>query len=168
MTRHIVIGEGPSLPKEKALDIFWAEARAAVPDLSDDHQVRSIGIDEETTGLIMQFINAGTKVGTFSLPWMMEAEGYPETKPGTPIILTAYDGTPQAVIRIGRTWSTTFGSISENETRLDGPPVQDLNVWKPLHRQYWNGLMSKYGKSCTDDMPIIVEPFELVYSASKS
>ena len=165
MTRTIVIGEGPALPDDAALDEFWAKAKAAVPDLSADHQVRSIGIDEETTGLILDFINDGTKVGTFSLPWMMEAEGYPETKPGTPIILTGYDGAPQAVIRIGETYNNTFGGISEKETKLDGPPVQDLEVWKPLHRDYWNGLMSKYGKSCTDDMPIIVEPFELVYSA---
>ena len=164
MTRHIVIGEGPARPEEAALDAFWAEAKAAVPDLAEDHQVRSIGIDEETTGLIMEFINAGTKVGTFSLPWMMEAEGYPQTKAGTPIILTGYDGKPQAVIRIGETWNTTFGGISEKETKLDGPPVQDLEVWRPLHREYWNGLMSKYGKSCSDDMPIIVEPFELVYT----
>ncbi len=165
MTRSIVIGEGPALPDDAVLDEFWAKAKAAVPDLQDDHQVRSIGIDEETTGLILDFINDGTKVGTFSLPWVMEAEGHPETKPGTPIILTGYDGTPEAVVRIGETYNTTFGDISEKETKMDGPPVQDLAVWKPLHRDYWNGLMSNYGKSCTDDMPIIVEPFELVYSA---
>ena len=60
-----------------------------------DRPINLIGIDEETTGLILEFINAGTKVGTFSLPWMMEAEGYPETKPGTPIILTG-NGSNQA------------------------------------------------------------------------
>jgi len=166
MTRTIIIGEGPALPDDAALDAFWTKAKAAAPDLADDHQVRSIGIDEETTGLILAFIKEGTKVGTFSLPWVMDAEGHPETKPGTPIILTGYDGTPEAVIRIGETWNTKFGDISEKETKLDGPPVQDLAVWKPLHREYWNGLMSRYGKSCTDDMPIIVEPFELVYPAS--
>jgi uncharacterized protein YhfF len=93
----------------------------------------------------------------------MDAEDQPITAPGTPIILTGYDGSPQAVIRITQTRETTFGEIGPEETGLDGPPVQDPEVWIPLHREYWNGLLSKYGKSCTDDMPIIVEPFDVVY-----
>ncbi|MDG2242497.1 MAG: ASCH domain-containing protein [Rhodospirillaceae bacterium] len=163
MTRTIIIGEGPTLPKEADLDAFWAEVVEAVPDLGDDHQVRSIGIDEETTGLILEFINARTKVATFSLPWVMDAEDQPITAPGTPIILTGYDGSPQAVIQITQTRETTFGEIGPEETGLDGPPVQNPEVWIPLHREYWNGLLSKYGKSCTDEMPIIVEPFDVVY-----
>lgn len=59
---------------------------------------------------------------------------------------------------------TTFGEISALETRLDGPPVQDPDIWIPLHREYWNGLLDNYGKACTDDMPVLIEPFEFVYS----
>lgn len=163
MTRTIVIGDGPALPDDAVLDVFWQAARAAHPELSEDHQVRSLGIDEETTGLIMDFIYAKTKVGTFSLPWVMEAEGHPQTAPGTPVILTGYDGSPQAVVRITDVRKTNFGAIDRAETELDGPPVQDPDVWRPLHRDYWNGLLAKYGKSCTDDMPVLVEPFEFIY-----
>lgn len=87
----------------------------------------------------------------------MAAEGHPETKPGTPVILTGYDGAPQAVVRITDVRATTFGDIGPAETGLDGPPVQDIEVWRPLHRDYWNGLLSQYGKSCTDDMPVLVD-----------
>lgn len=164
MTRTLVIGGGgPALPNDADLDAFWAEACAAVPGLSEDHQVRSLGIDEETTGMILDFIQARTKVATFSLPWVMEAEGHPETKPGTPVILTGYDGAPRAVVSITDIRETTFGEIGPEESGLDGPPVQDPEVWIPLHREYWNGLLKKYGKSCTDDMPVLVEPFDVVY-----
>ena len=122
----------------------------------------AIGIDEETTGLILDFINGGTKVGTFSLPWVMEAEGHPPSKPGTPTILTGYDGTPEAVVRITEVRQTTFGAIGPEESGLDGPPVQDLEVWRPLHQEYWNGLLAKYGKSCADDMPVTVEACKIV------
>jgi len=27
-------------------------------------------------------------------------------------------------------------------------------------------VLAKYGKTCTDDMPVLVEPFELVYSGA--
>lgn len=164
MKRIILIGPGPAVPSDETLDAFWSEAKSAVPALPDDHQVRSLGIDEETTGLILNFINARTKVGTFSLPWVMAAEGHPDTAPGTPVILTGYDGTPEVVVRITDVRATTFGEIGPQETGLDGPPVQDVDVWKPLHREYWNGVLAKYGKSCTDDMPVLVEPFELIYS----
>lgn len=163
MTRTIVIGDGPALPDNAALDTFWEDARSAEADLGEDHQVRSLGIDEETTGLILDFIRDKTKVGTFSLPWVMEAEEHPQTAPGTPVILTGYDGSPKAVVKITDVRATTFGEIGPAETELDGPPVQDPEVWRPLHRDYWNGLLAKYGKSCTDDMPVLVEPFELVY-----
>ncbi len=151
------------MPDHGALDRFWDAARAAVPGLGDDHQVRSLGIDEETTGVILGFIKAGTKIGTFSLPWVMELEGHPRTAPGTPVILTGYDGSPRAVVRITDVRVTTFGAIGPAETELDGPPVQDPAVWRPLHQNYWNGLLSRYDKRCSDDMPVLVEPFELLY-----
>ena len=164
MTRIIVLGGGgPAVPNDADLDAFWAEAKTAISDIGDDNQVRSLGIDEESTGLILEFINAQTKIGTFSLPWVIEAENQPQTLPGTNVILTGYDGTPRAVVRINSIRSTTFGAIGPEETELDGPPVRDPAIWIPLHRDYWNGVLAKYGKSCTDDMPVLVEPFDLLY-----
>ncbi|GIR82581.1 MAG: hypothetical protein CM15mP84_03290 [Cellvibrionales bacterium] len=45
------------------------------------------------------------------------------------------------------------------------PPVQDPDVWIPLHRQYWNGLLAAYGRECTDDMPVLIEPFDYIGEA---
>jgi uncharacterized protein YhfF len=70
---------------------------------------------------------------------------------------------PRMVVRLTDVRETTFGAIGPRETSMDGPPVQDPAVWIPLHREYWNGLLSNYGRSCTDDMPVLVEPFEFVY-----
>jgi hypothetical protein len=53
-----------------------------------------------------------------------------------------------------------------NESSLDGPPVQDPDIWIPLHRTYWNGLLSKYDRECTDDMPVLVEPFDYIGTVS--
>ena len=79
MKRHItIVGDGPEHnPDSELLDLFWQQAINAVPEIARDHQVRSIGIDEETTDLIIDYIKAGEKTGTYSLPWLMEAEGHP-------------------------------------------------------------------------------------------
>ena len=111
MTRSILVADGPAQPDEALLDVFWSEVRSAHPELGEDHQVRSIGIDDETTELIFDFVQAGTKVATFSLPWVMEANGFPDSLPGTPIILTDYSGKPRLVVRLTDVRETTFGEI---------------------------------------------------------
>ncbi len=167
MKRDIAIaGDGPEQnPDVELLDAFWQQAIKAVPEIARDHQVRSIGIDEETTDLIIEFIKTGEKIGTYSLPWLMEAEGHPKAMPDTPIILVSYDGIPKVVVQITSVYETTFGEISLNETLLDGPPVRDLDVWIPLHTEYWNGLLLKHNRVCTADMPVLVEKFKFIYAA---
>lgn len=164
MTRSVLIADGPAIPRDDDLDPFWNRARAAHSDLPEDHQVRSLGIDDETTEMIFDFIKAGTKVATFSLPWVMKANGFPDPATGMPLLLTDYRGQPRVVVRLTDVRETTFGEIGPAETSLDGPPVQDPEVWLPLHREYWNGLLGNYGRSCTDDMPVLVEPFEFLYA----
>ena len=165
MKRQIVItDDGPEQnPDSELLDSFWQQAINAVPEIARDRQVRSIGIDEETTDLIIEFIKTGEKKGTYSLPWLIEAEGYPKTNPNTPIMLVSYDGIPKVVVQITGVYETTFGNISLNDTSLDGPPVRDLDVWIPLHTEYWNGLLSKHNLACTSDMPVLVEKFKFIY-----
>ena len=167
MKRHLVIADdGPEQnPDVELLGAFWQQAIMAVPEIARDHQVRSIGIDEETTDLIIQFIKTGEKIGTYSLPWLMEAEGHPKAMPDTPIILVSYDGIPKVVVQITSVYETTFGEINLNETLLDGPPVRDLDVWIPLHTEYWNGLLLKHNRVCTADMPVLVEKFKFIYAA---
>ena len=163
-TNAILGGGALKNPETGPIDDYWNQAIASKPELAVDHQIRSIGIDEETTILIIDFIKEGEKVGTFSLPWLMESEKIPASHTGQPIILLSYDGKPEIVVQITDIEETTFGEIDYDVTKIDGPPVRDPEVWIPLHREYWNNILKPYGRSCTDDMPVIVERFKLVYS----
>ena len=163
-TTAILGGGALKNPETGPIDDYWNQAIASKPELAVDHQIRSIGIDEETTVLIIDFIKEGEKVGTFSLPWLMESENIPASHTGQPIILLSYDGKPEIVVQITDIEETTFGEIDYEVTKIDGPPVRDPEVWIPLHREYWNNILKPYGRSCTDDMPVIVERFKLVYS----
>ena len=162
MARFILIADGPALPDLNEIDRFWARALDQFSELEDEYQVRSLGIDAETTTQILEYIKTRNKVATFSLPWVIEANGFPYSEPGTPIVLCDYVGTPHLIVRLTDVRETTFGDISYAESSLDGPPVQDPEVWIPLHRQYWNGLLAAYGRECTDDMPVLIEPFDYV------
>ena len=52
-------------PDQQPIDDFWNQAVNYMPTLTGDHQVRSIGIDEETTGLIISFIKSKRKSWNF-------------------------------------------------------------------------------------------------------
>ena len=162
MPRHILIADGPEQPDATAMDTFLAEAQKSFPGLGKDYQVRSLGIDAETTTQIFEYIKTRDKVATFSLPWVIEANGFPYSEPDTPIVLCNYEGTPNLIVRLTDVRETTFGEIGYAESSLDGPPVQDPEVWIPLHRKYWNGLLAAYGRACTDDMPVLIEPFDYI------
>ena len=160
--QHILIADGPALPDTVEVDHFWERANKQFSELGDDYQVRSLGIDAETTTQILEYIKTRDKVATFSLPWVIEANGFPYSQPGTPIVLCDYVGTPHLIVQLTDVRKTTFGDIGYAESSLDGPPVQDPEVWIPLHRAYWNGLLAAYGRECTDDMPVLIEPFDYV------
>jgi len=162
MPRHILIADGPAQPDPTEIDDFWARAQNKFEGLGDDYQVRSLGIDAETTTQILEYIKTRDKVATFSLPWVIEANGFPYSEPGTPIVLCDYVGTPHLIVQLTDVRETTFGEIGYAESSLDGPPVQDPEVWIPLHREYWNGLLAAYGRECTDDMPVLIEPFDYI------
>ena len=162
MPRHIMISDGPAQPDAHAIDNFWGKACEAFPGLGEEYQVRSLGIDADTTEQILAFIKTREKVATFSLPWVIEANGFRYSTPGIPIVLCDYEGAPRLVIRLTEVREIAFGDIGPAETSLDGPPVQDPDIWIPLHRQYWNGLLKTYGRECLDDMPVLVEPFDYI------
>tara|TARA_B100000902_G_C27173366_1_gene845023 strand:- start:578 stop:1078 length:501 start_codon:yes stop_codon:yes gene_type:complete len=162
MPRQILISDGPAQPNPANIDTFWERACEQYTGLGDHYQVRSLGIDAETTTQILDYIKTRDKVATFSLPWVIEANGFPYPEPGIPIVLTDYIGQPHLIVRLTDVRETTFGQIGDAESSLDGPPVQDPEVWIPLHRTYWNGLLATYGRECTDDMPVLIEPFDYV------
>jgi len=160
----------PTCPREAELESFWQTARASVPGagLGDDYQVRWIGLDDQTTNQVLELIRTGDKTGTFTLPWLVEQTGDPTPQSGDLIILISFDGTPKILLRLTEIEKVAFGDMTETHTAVDGSPVRALEVWKPLHTTYWNKRLQPFGLSVRDDMPVLVEKFEVLYDALPS
>ncbi len=160
-----IIGEGvEKSPDLDAINDFWEMAASSIPSLSEDHEIRSIGIDSASTEKIFDYIVSKEKVGTFTLPWLNDKHGVPAPVPGLSVILLSYNGDPRMIIRITEVFQTVFGKIDKEITALDGPPVRDLSIWLPMHTQYWNAALAPYGLACTDEMPVTVEKFEPIFT----
>jgi|TARA_B110000261_G_scaffold56555_1_gene66733 uncharacterized protein YhfF len=157
---------GPKIevsPNVKAIDTFWSSAVADNPALNQDHQVRWIGLDEETTLQIVEYIKSGEKTATFTLPWVNSFNNWANSHVGLPLIILSCHGEPLLVVQITEVIETTFGAIDYSVTGLDGPPVRDTAIWLALHNGYWNEILEGQGMTCTSDMPVLVEKFKPVY-----
>ena len=54
---NAILGSGAeNNPEMEPINHYWDQVIESHPELAVDHQIRSIGIDEETTGLIIDFI----------------------------------------------------------------------------------------------------------------
>ena len=73
MTQDVLIADGPAQPNPAAIETFWQRACDQNAALGSDYQVRSIGIDAETTEQIFAYIKTQEKVATFSLDLTYEA-----------------------------------------------------------------------------------------------
>ena len=85
---------GPTRPDPRALEAFWAEAKAARPGAihARRYGVRWIGLDAPTTQQIFELISVGDKRGTFSLPWIFEPTGQADPVRGECVVLIDFDG----------------------------------------------------------------------------
>ncbi len=157
--------EGCGRPTDEALDAFWQNATGNLTNsgLPGGYEVRWIGLDAESTKQILELIRAGDKTGTFTLPWIVERTDQPKPREGAAIILIDFDGAPALLIRLTEIFEVPFGQITAEHTAVDGLPVRDLSVWKPLHTQYWNSMLAPFSLSVSDDMPVWIEKFELLY-----
>ncbi len=159
--------QGCTRPDSAALEAFWAEARARVPSLAgaSGYQVRWIGMDAASTQAIFEVIRARDKTGTFTLHWIPEMTDQPVPRVGDCLVLIDYAGRPTLLVRLTGLHTQTFGAVTDADIAVDGSPVRDLAIWKPLHTQYWNWILAPFGRTVTDDMPFWVERFELLYDA---
>ena len=157
---------GPRRPDVAELEAFWQRSCERSPDLTKDlvYQIRWIGLDQDSTEKILERIVSRDKTGTFSLPWVIERTEQPDPRPGDPIILIDFAGKPRVLVRLTKVYTVAFGDISEEDIAVDGAPVRSLEVWKPMHTQYWNAQLAPFGLEVSGDMPVLVEAFEVLPS----
>ena len=168
-TNELNASAEPAAPSPAVVTAFWERAQQAVPELQSvgGCQWRWIGLDAPTTRQIFELIRAGDKTGTFTLPWLVERGERPPPQVGDCLVLVDYDGTPTLLVRTRRVHTLPFGDMTNEDTAVDGSPVRDIAVWRPLHTVYWGAMLEPYGLTVADEMPVIVEAFELLFDAGR-
>ncbi|MBL8629756.1 MAG: ASCH domain-containing protein [Rhodospirillaceae bacterium] len=157
----------PTPPKVEALKEFLAAARRANPteQIGDIARPRCIGFNADTANAILAVVASGEKTGTFSPVWMHEKK--PETRPfiADLVALCDFAGTPKILVTTVRLDLVKWRNIGPEHTAIDGPAVRAVDVWKPMHWKLWTAQLSEFGIQSTEDMPVCVERFRVLYKA---
>ena len=153
----------PVDPSEPELELFWADIRSRFPDLpSPMPEAWAFGATPEHADELLALVLDGTKTGTASALWDIEADGesVPEVG-GLSIILDGQDG-PSALIETTAIDVVPFSEVTSEHAHSEGEGDRTLAAWREIHEQFWR----EYGqRGFSPDMPVVCERFRLLFSA---
>lgn len=160
------MSEHPTPASPEAIAAFLDAARKAVPGarISPVTRQKCIGGSPDIVERILAGVRAGDKTGTFSPVWLHDHKS--ETRPtiAENLVLCDFHGTPRILLTTTALEVVAWRDIGPQHTALDGPAIRALDVWRPMHWNLWKGQLAQFGVEATEDMPICVEKFSVLYS----
>lgn len=149
--------------KTDSTEKFWQAAKQSNVDLGDDYWVRRIGANKPTVDSILKLVLDGEKCGTFGLRWIQDRQPENTPKVGSDAVVVDMDDVPHAVVRTTRLTEVAYQDITEEHLVIEGPGARKLDRWQDIHWPYWTVLLKPYDLEPSEDMPVMVERFDLMY-----
>ena len=144
---------------------FWADFRAAQPADSDipAEPVGVFSFDDNERGAAecALAVLEGRKTATSALaaPFDRGEDRFPE--PGDHEIVTLFDGTPYAVIRMTHWDRVRFGEVDEAFAIAEGDGT--LDAWIATHTRYYGPICYELGEPLGPSTELLRIFFERIY-----
>jgi uncharacterized protein YhfF len=153
---------------DKEIEEFWTAAQKAVPGLSGTPKVRQLTANREVAENLLKRIVAGLKFGTCSLPWLHGRTPGLAPETGALIIYTDADGKPRALVRQKKPQYVAYGDVNDSHTEVEGEgsAAKQADTWRKIHGPHYGKQLEAAGLTLSDDTPIAVERFEILYPKS--
>jgi len=149
---------------------FWQTAVRAVPDLScsADYQVWHFGDSEALARELANLVLNSRKRATAGLLW--EAEDDPNVMPvkGGYSLVTDYAGSPLLIIRTSEVDVRPFRAVDAAFAAAEGEGDGSLEYWRAAHWKYFSRRCAALGREPSEDMPVIMECFALIYPTGRA
>lgn len=152
------------MEKTAATDAYWNEAKTTGAPIGTDYWVRRIGANKPVVDSILALVLSGEKCGTFGLKLLLDRQSAGVPKVGGVAVVVDMDGVPHAIVRTSKITPTAYKDITEDHLTIEGPGARKLDRWQEIHWPYWFELLEQHGLEPSDDMTVMVEHFELIYS----
>lgn len=149
---------------DAATTSFWTRARAAVPELpAQPTGSWAFGATVEHADSLLGLVLDGTKTGTASSVWDLEASGEPIPHVGELSVILDGAGAPRAAIRTTRIDIVPFEEVDAEHAHSEGEGDRTLEAWRGIHEWFWS-THSSDPRGFDPRMPVVCERFELVYA----
>jgi len=122
------------------------------------------GDHPELADELLELVSAGKKTGTATLLIELEKEGDKMPEVGDYNIILNGKGKPSAIIKTTSVEIKPFNQVEEEYAYSEGEDDRTLESWKREHWKYWTRKGQKLGFVMKEDLLVICENFELVYS----
>ncbi|MBE5960859.1 MAG: ASCH domain-containing protein [Lachnospiraceae bacterium] len=112
---------------------------------------------------LLELVLEGVKKATSSSVWGYEIEGDRIPQKGDYSIVTDWDGNARCVIQTTNVRIIPFKDITYDICKLEGED-DNLESWRKGHISFFQAEGKELGYEFTEEMPVIFEEFEVVYS----
>lgn len=147
---------------ERHLREFWAEARAAHPELPAElPQAWAFGATPEHADALLGLVLEGVKTATASA--LGDYETGEEQVPcvGELSIILDGAGEPRAVLEVTSIDIVPFDQVTAEHAHAEGEDDRSLDSWRRIHERFWAAYSDQ---GFTPDMLVVCEAFRLVHS----
>ena len=117
--------------------------------------------NEPSANELLALVLSGKKRATASSLYAFEAGEHP--KPGNLSIVTDWDGNPRCVIETRSIQILPFRDMTFEICSREGED-ECLETWQAGHRRFFTQDGGEMGYVFSEDMPVVFEDFEVVYS----
>lgn len=137
---------------------------AGAPEPSAWHFCDNEADADECARLVL----SGQKQATAPSVWELEASGGPLPCVDDVHIVTDWAGVAQCVIRTVAVVVVPFHAVTAKHAALEGEGDGSLSYWRRVHRDYYRRVLVGTGRGFSDDMPVVLERFEVVFPVAAS
>jgi uncharacterized protein YhfF len=150
----------------REIHAFWEKAKKEKGIEGEFTEAYGIGDTPELKQELLDLVLEGKKRASTSLVRESEIEGWPLPEVGQYNIILDGSGEPAAVIKTVSVRRCRFNKVDEDHAYLEGEDDRTLESYIREHTKYYTRRGEALGFIFTPDMEVILDRFELVYSAS--
>lgn len=149
----------PLTPEQAA---FWRRYLDATGDRQELREVDAFGDSEAMQDELLALVLAGTKRATASLARWYDAETLP--KPGDLCLITDGRGAPACILRTTQVDIMPVHEVDADFAFVEGEGDRSYAHWITEHRRFWSREAERYGFEYSDDLDVVCERFDMVWS----
>lgn len=154
----------PTVAKDSRVQTFWeAFCRQIHLSPATPYQAWYFGDTPELAHELVELVLRGPKRATAGLGWVMDALPHAAPVAGGYSVVTEFDGTPRAVICTTSIERKRFGDVDAQFAWDEGEDDRSLTSWRAGHQRFFGRECEQLGRVMSDDVPVVLERFELVY-----